>query len=144
MDIRSVPERVLQTAWFELIGVLAFTPLIALTLGESLWESAGLLIALSVTAVITTGFFNHFFDVIEFKNTKRLASDRPQRLRILHAILLESIIAIATTPIIKFVLNISWLDALVADIGLLILYAGYGYVFHIIYDHFRPVQRITG
>lgn len=141
MDIRSVRERVIQTTWFELVGVLAFSPLLAFVLGESMWDSLSLLLLLSITAAIVSGIFNHIFDVIEFKKTKRLASDRPKSLRVVHALLLECAIALATTPIIKFVLGISWTNALIADLGLLFLYTGYGYVFHSTYDRLRPVQR---
>lgn len=35
---------------------------------------------------------------------------------------------------------LSWLEALVADIGLILTYARYGYFFHLGFDHLRPVR----
>ena len=37
--------------------------------------------------------------------------------------------------------GLSWSAALVADIGLTLAYALYGYLFHLTYDACRPVSR---
>lgn len=141
MEIRTWRERVFQTLLFEVIGVIAFTPLVAFGMGEDAGHSMGLLIALSLAAVSVAGVFNHAFDWIENKKTGRVASDRSTKWRVIHAVLLECFIAMATLPIIKFSMDISWYEAVVADIALLVLYAAYGYVFHKVYDRWRPVAR---
>lgn len=144
MDIRTWRERVFQTLLFEVIGVIAFTPLVAFGMGKDADHSMGLLIALSLTAVSAAGGFNHAFDWVENKRTGRIASDRPTKWRVIHAVLLECVIATATMPIIKFTMDIPWHEAAIADIALLVLYAVYGYFFHMAYDHWWPVARAQG
>jgi uncharacterized membrane protein len=139
MTIRSFRERVIQTCWFEAIGLLAFTPLLALTMQENASASLTLLIALSITAMTVSALFNSAFDWLEYRHLRRRASDRPHLIRLLHAGMMELCITCATLPLVKFALNTSWLDALWIDLGLLILYAVYGYFFHLFYDHIRPV-----
>lgn len=144
MEIRTWRERVFQTLMFEVIGVIAFTPLVAFGMGEDAGHSMGLLIALSLAAVSVAGVFNHAFDWIENKKTGRIASERSTKWRVIHAVLLECVIATATLPIIKISMGISWYEAVIADIALLLLYAAYGYLFHMVYDRWRPVARTKG
>lgn len=141
MSIRNFRERVIQATSFEVVGVLLFTNLLAFALDREAGESMILLIAMSVAAVCLTGGFNHVFDTIEYKRTGRVASDRPQTVRVIHTVLLECVIALATIPMLKYSMDLSWTDALLADIVLLVFYAGYGYVFHVIYDRLRPVRK---
>ncbi len=141
MSTRTVRERIKQTLWFEVVGIAIFTPALAALSESSGQTSLGVMVALSAAAVAIMSMYNHVFDLIEFRLTGRIASDRPQKLRLVHAALLEAAIALATIPIIKYSLQISWLEALVADVALMVAYAVYGYLFHLTYDRLRPVKR---
>jgi len=44
---------------------------------------------------------------------------------------------VALTPL-------AWLQALAAEIGLTLVYALYGYLFHLGFDHLRPVEAAGG
>jgi len=39
---------------------------------------------------------------------------------------------------------LAWLQALAAEIGLTLVYALYGYLFHLGFDHLRPVEAAGG
>ncbi|SDU13305.1 Uncharacterized membrane protein [Pseudomonas pohangensis] len=138
--IRSFRERLLQCLCYEAIGVCAFMPLVSLLLDKQAGAALLLLLPLSLAAVSTTVLFNSLFDHLEYKHCGRLASNRPHRVRLFHALLLEVCVALATVPLIKYQLHLSWLQALAADAVLMVLYALYGYLFFWAYDRLRPAS----
>jgi uncharacterized membrane protein len=63
---------------------------------------------------------------------------------VLHAVGLEATSALVTWPLIVAVTGLGWLEALVADFGLTLAYALYGYLFHLAFDRLRPVPQTAG
>ena len=139
--IRSGRERLIQTLWFEALGLLIVSPLFALFAAASMGESLTMLIVLSFAVMGWSALYNTAFDLIEVRRTSRVASDRPHGLRIAHTIGLEVTAALLTWPLIVALTTLSWLEALVADIGLTLTYALYGYLFHLGFDRLRPIYR---
>lgn len=139
--LRSARERVVQTLWFEGIGLLLVAPLYAWVTGSRTGESFTMVAALSVVVMIWAAFYNTLFDVIERRRTGRVASDRPHGMRTLHAVGLEISSVVVTTPVIWAMTDLGWWGALAADLGLAAAYAVYGYAFHWGYDRLRPVRR---
>jgi uncharacterized membrane protein len=138
--VRSARERALQTLWFEAIGIAVVTPLYALGAGDSVSSSALLLLALSLAVMAWSAGFNTAFDRLEAHWTGRRASDRPQRWRIAHALLHEASAVLVTWPLIVALTELSWPEALVADLALTLTYAAYAYLFHLGFDRLRPVR----
>ena len=138
--IRSGRERLIQTLWFEALGLLIVSPLFAHFAGASIGESLVVLIVLSFAVMGWSALYNTAFDLIEVRRTGRVASDRPHGLRIAHTIGLEVTAALVTWPLIVALTTLGWLEALVADIGLTLTYTLYGYLFHLGFDHLRPVR----
>ena len=139
--IRSRYERLIQTLWLETLGWVIVSPLFAHFAGASMSESFTLLIALSAAMMCWSGLYNTAFDLIEFRCTGRVASDRPHGLRIAHTIGFEVTAAIATWPLVVALTTLGWIEALVAEIGLTLTYALYGYLFHLGFDRLRPIHR---
>ncbi len=138
--IRSARERLIQTLCFEAGGLLLVAPLYALVAGAGAGESFLLIAVLALVVMGWSAVFNTVFDVTEHRLTGRVASERPQRLRVLHAGLHEASAVIVTWPVIVALTSLSWGAALVADIGLTVVYAAYAYAFHRAYDAWRPVR----
>jgi uncharacterized membrane protein len=139
--LRSARERMIQTLWFEGLGLFMVAPLYAAVTGSRNGESFAVVAAVSVAVMLWAAAYNTAFDVLERRATGRVASDRPHRLRTLHAIGLETTSVVVTTPVIWAMTDLGWWGALVADLGLATAYAGYGYVFHWAYDRLRPVPQ---
>lgn len=137
--VRSARERVIQTLWFEAIGLLLVAPAYAWVTGSRAAESFVMVAAVSVAVMCWAALYNTVFDLVEHRRTGRVASDRPHGLRTLHAIGLETTSVVVTTPVIWALSDLSWWGALVADLGLATAYAAYGYAFHWAYDRLRPV-----
>jgi len=137
--LRSARERLLQTVCFEAGGLMLVAPLVALATGRGAGESLGLLAALAALVMAWAAIYNTAFDVVERRMAGRLASDRPARWRLLHAIGHEATALVVTWPAIVAMTGLSWRAALVADFALTVIYAAYAYAFHRVYDRWRPV-----
>jgi uncharacterized membrane protein len=141
VPLRNARERVLQTLWFEAGGLLLVTPLVAWVTGAHTGESLLLLVVLSVAVMVWATIYNTVFDRVEARLAGRVASARPHRLRVLHALGLEVSSVLATWPIIVAMTGLGWWQALAMDIALSAVYAAYGYFYHWLFDRLRPVRR---
>lgn len=139
--LRSTRERIIQTLWFEGLGLLLVAPAYAWVTGSHAAESFLMVAAVSLAVMCWAALYNTVFDLLEHRRTGRVASDRPHGLRTLHAIGLEITSIVVTTPVIWALSDLGWWGALAADLGLTLVYAGYGYLFHWGYDRLRPVPR---
>jgi uncharacterized membrane protein len=140
MALRSVRERALQTLSYEAGGFLIATPLYALIAGHGASQSSLMVVAVAIACMTWSPLHNTVFDWLEWRLVRRLASDRPQRWRFVHAVSHEATSVIVTTPIIMLVGGHGFWNALMVDIGLTLLYSVYAYFFHIVYDRLRPMQ----
>lgn len=138
--LRSRRERVIQTLSYEVGGLAIATPLYMVVFGENVWGSAGLMIALSIAVLVWTPIYNTAFDRLDLHFADRIASDRPTMWRVVHAIGLEATTVFLTVPIVMVVGGHGFVEALVVDIALTLVYTIYGFVFHLAYDRARPVK----
>lgn len=139
MILRSARERFLQTALYELGGLALILPCYALITGHAMVDSVVLLVAVSIATMSWACLHNLGFDYVEALTTGRMASDRPQLLRLVHATSNEVTSILVTTPVIVWVAGYGWWEALLVDIGLTLLYSVYAYLFHLVFDAVRPV-----
>lgn len=141
--IRSARERLMQTLSFEAGGLLLVAPLYAWATGSSAGASFGLVATLAVVVMAWAALYNTAFDLAERRLAGRVASERPERWRIVHAIGHEATAVVVTWPVIVLLTGLSWWAALVADLALTLVYAGYAYAFHKAYDRWRPVVGVS-
>ncbi len=137
--VRSWRERGLQTLWFEGLGLAIVAPLFGWATGAGAGESMGLVAALSGVVMAWSAGFNTAFDIVEFRLTGRVASGRPRWLRVVHAIGFETTAMGVSVPVIYAMSDLTWMGALQTDVALTLAYAVYAYVFHSVYDRWRPV-----
>lgn len=141
--LRSVRERIIQTLAFEVFGLLLVLPLFAAYTKASHLTGVIVLCLLSVLVMSWSAVHNTIFDILEWRILARVASDRSERLRALHATSLELTSMLVTLPVLVWLLDMSWSDALVLDIALTLIYVVYGYLFHRTFDFLRPVKINT-
>jgi uncharacterized membrane protein len=141
--LRSTRERIVQCLCFQAGVLLLIAPLFSIVTGFGVTQSLGLILGLSIVEALWAGGFNTLYDRGELRWTGWVASDRPHRWRIVHALAFEASQVVVTCPIIYFVTGLGWLEALAADLALTVAYTVYGYLFHLVYDRLRPV-RLTG
>ena len=137
--LRSPRERILQVLCYEAGALAVMAPLFSLAAGENMAGSFLLMAALSVLAMGWACAFNTVYDWVEQRWTGRLASDRPHRWRLVHALAFEASQVVVSCPMIYWFTDLSWLESLAADLALTGAYTVYGYLFHWVFDRVRPV-----
>ena len=140
MTLRSPAERLLQTLAFEATGLLVAVPFYRLVTGASAGEGTGILLVLTLAVLAWSACHNALFDRLEWRLTGRVASDRPQAMRVVHALSHEGTAVAVSLPIMLVLGGLSLETALTMNIGLTAIYTGYAYVFHCAYDRWRPVR----
>ena len=124
--MRGRRERVIQTLWFEALGVAVVSPLLVHFTPASTGESVSVLVVLSIAVMCWSACYNTAFDWVEWRLTGRVASDRPHPLRVGHTLGLELTATLVGWPLIVGLTTLGWLDALAVDLGLTLAYALYG------------------
>lgn len=143
MTLRSAKERLFQVVCYELGGLALAVPLYHLVVGGSTQDSLLLMTALSIGVLCWAPLFNLGFDLAEHRWSGRVASDRPQRWRVVHAISYEATTVMVTLPILVFAGGHGWLDGLAVDLALTLVYMVYAYGFYMVFDWLRPVQAVV-
>lgn len=130
---RSVKERIFHACTFEFFAIV-FTMLIGIFLLNKPLNAMGVLsVLISVTALLLNIVFNWLFDrFFPFVN-----GDRPVKIRMLHAIGFEGTLVLFTVPMIAFFLKVSLVEAFMIEIGFLIFFLFYTYIYNWCYDKVR-------
>ena len=137
---RPLRERVHQTCAFEIIGIACVTPLFMLIYGGHASEGWALVVAISAAVMIWAPVYGYVFDTIEARKTGRVASDRPQGLRVLHATLYEITAVGMSLPLAMGIGGLTLPQALGMNVWLTLFYVVYAYGFFWVYDKLRPVK----
>ena len=130
---KSITERVCQAIGFEGLALLICTPLLVWITGRPALEMGAVTLGISLLALSWNVIFNSLFD--RLKARLQLASGGWTR--VLHALLFEGGLIILAVPLIAALMNISLLEAFILDIGVLLFFLPYTYVYHWGYDVLR-------
>jgi uncharacterized membrane protein len=130
----------IQTVSYEIGGLCLSVPLVALIGGGTTGEALRLMLALAAADLAWSPIHDTIFDEIDQRRSGRLVSDRPQRGRLVHALSHEATTIVVTLPILIWIGGFGFWEALLADLGLALLYAVCANVFHPVYDRLRPVR----
>lgn len=126
-------ERLFHAILFELGAILS-----TLLLMDGLTEhpTTQLTLTIILISLIAMGWnvlFNLLFDKL-FQG-ERLARDLAVRL--LHTVSFELGLLLFTVPLVAFMLNVGWWEALLMDMGMTLFVMGYSLVFNWVYDYLR-------
>ena len=130
---KSITERIFQAIGFELLAILICTPLLAWIMDKPALEMGMVTLAISLLALAWNVIFNGLFD--RLKARLQLASNGWTR--VLHALMFEGGLILVCVPLIAAWLNISLVQAFILDIGVLLFFLPYTYVYHWGYDVLR-------
>lgn len=124
-------RKVVQALLYELVAIAFVSPLIAWAFDESMAHSGALALLLSLIAMAWNMLFNALFERWEARQACRT---RNLTRRLLHAGGFEGGLAIILIPVMAWWLEISALTALLADLGLLVFFFFYAFVFQWAFD----------
>lgn len=126
-------ERIFQVLIFEVVAIILLT-LAGKLVSNQPTSSVGLLaILISITAMFWNYVFNILFD--KWFGSNRIK--RSMKTRVLHTTLFEVGMLVFSLPLIMWGLKIGFVEALIYDIGAMIFFLVYVFVFNWCYDHIR-------
>ena len=130
---KSLTERVFQALGFEGLALLICTPLLVWITGRPALEMGAVTLGISLLALSWNVVFNSLFDRLK----ARLQLANGGWTRVLHALLFEGGLILLAVPLIAALMKISLLEAFILDIGVLLFFLPYTYVYHWGYDVLR-------
>lgn len=141
--VRSGWDRVRYAMIFEFFLVIAVGAALALVAEQSLLESAGLALVLSLIAMLASVIYNELYDRMDV-HYGRIPTERSWRGRVLHAVGFESFLVLVSLPVIMWWLDWSWWQALAFDVVAMAGVIVYTFLFTLAYDRVFPVVQRAG
>jgi len=129
--MQGIRRRVVYVTLYEAIAIVVASGGLAAMSGQSLGHSGVLAAMASAVAVVWNVGFNHAFEAWEARQAVR---GRSFLRRAAHAIGFEGGLAAILVPLFAWWLDVSLWQALVMDLGLLLFFLGYTFVFNWSFD----------
>ena len=124
-------RRVVQAVLYEFFAVLATSPVLACLFEASIQSTLLLSVLMSSIALAWNYLFNTIF---EFWERRQTVKGRSLRRRIAHGVGFEGGLVFILVPVMAWWLNITLLEAFLADLGLLIFFFIYTVAFTWVFD----------
>jgi uncharacterized membrane protein len=124
-------RRVVQAVLYEAFAIACVAPMLMLVFGQSPLSSLGLSVTMSSIALAWNYAFNTLFEHWEARQSVK---GRSWRRRAAHGLGFEGGLALLLVPVMANWLGITWLQALVADLGILVFFLVYTVVFTWVFD----------
>ncbi|WP_394196332.1 PACE efflux transporter [Litoreibacter albidus] len=137
--MRTTRDRIRHAISFEIIGLLLVIPLGALGFGMHAADIGVVAVIASTLATLWNYVYNLMFDKALIRWRGQVSKTVP--LRVLHAVLFEAGLLLATLPLLAFYLNISFAQAFVMDVAFVVFYLVYAFVFSWVYDVVFPIPE---
>jgi uncharacterized membrane protein len=135
---KSILERICQAIGFELLAILICTPLLAWIMDKPMLDMGVVTVVLAALALAWNVVFNGVFDRV----LRHFAVVHNAWTRVIHALLFEGGLVAVGVPLIAWWLDVSLWQAFLMDIGVLLFFLPYTYVYHWGYDVMRA--RLVG
>ncbi|MFC3530606.1 multidrug/biocide efflux PACE transporter [Vogesella facilis] len=132
-DDKTLRERIFHAVLYEACAMALLVPLGSWLASADMGHIGVLGLMMSTIAMLWNMLFNALFERLE----RRFGWRRTPAVRSLHAIGFEGGMLLLTIPVVAWWLDCSLWQALLLDIGVLLFFLPYTYVFNWSYDHAR-------
>ncbi|CAM3886037.1 PACE efflux transporter [Paracidovorax anthurii] len=129
--LQGPARRVLYVALYELIAIAVATLGLALATGQGAGHSGAVAAIASGIAIVWNVAFNWAFERWEARQPVR---GRSTARRVAHAIGFEGGLAFILVPVLAWWFGVGLWEALLMDLGLLLFFLGYTFVFNWAFD----------
>jgi uncharacterized membrane protein len=136
---KSITERIFQAIGFELLAILICTPLLAWIMDKPMLEMGMVTVLIAALALGWNVVFNGMFD----RALKRFAIAHNAWTRVVHALLFEGGLVAMGVPLIAWWLSVILWQAFLLDIGVLLFFLPYTYIYHWVYDVVRERMLVV-
>lgn len=137
--MRTKLDRIRHTVCFEILGLIILIFGVNKLFDMDTTKIGVLAVAFSLIATVWNYYYNILFDKAMLKRTGQLK--KSTTVRVLHAVLFEFGLLFITLPIMAWWLKISLLEAFILDLGMVIFYLVYAFLYNIAYDKIFPIPQ---
>jgi uncharacterized membrane protein len=130
---KTLGDRITHALIFEALAVALTAPVLSWVMKMPMAHAGALTLMISLVAMTWNMIFNTLFDRVE----RHWRIVRTMAVRAVHAIAFEAGLVAIVVPLVAWWLNMSLLDALILDIGLLMFFLPYTFLFNLGYDKLR-------
>lgn len=123
-------DRLLHAVLFEMIALAICTPVMSWVMNRSLLDAGILVLAVALTAMVWNMVYNALFDNFQ----ARVGFSKTPIIRIFHALGYEAGLIIAVVLLASWWFSISYWEAFLLEIGLILFFLPYTYLFNLVYD----------
>jgi uncharacterized membrane protein len=135
-------RKIVQAISYEALALLFIVPLAVWVFGRGLLVSGAVALAVSLLAMSWSLLFNSLFEGWE---ARQLRPRRTFKRRVLHALGFELGLLLFSVPLLALGLGISWWQAILSDISLLLFFLLYAFFFQWGFDlMFGPPMATLG
>lgn len=133
--MQGVKRRVVYVGLYELVAIVLSAILLKLISNADTANSLGIAVAASAIAILWNLAFNYGFEMWEqYLQQNRKHQGRSLGIRVLHAVGFEGGLVIFLVPVLAWWLEVSFIEALLLDLGLLVFFLFYTFVFNWAFD----------
>lgn len=129
--MQGLRRKLVYVTLYELIAITASALLLQLFSGSDLGKAGVAAVGAAVVAVVWNLSYNTVFEWWESRQVKR---GRSVMRRVVHAIGFETGLVIMLVPALAWWLGLTLWDAFVMDIGLIVFFLVYTFVFNWVFD----------
>lgn len=129
--MQGIKRRVVYVGLYELVAIVLSALLLEWITGVGAAHSVGIAVAASAVAIGWNLVFNYGFERWELR---RGNCGRSIGIRLLHALGFEGGLVVFLVPLIALWLDVSLLEALLMDLGLLAFFLVYTFIFNWVFD----------
>ncbi|WP_290872779.1 PACE efflux transporter [Aquabacterium sp.] len=129
--MQGVKRKVVHATLYEGVAIVIVAFLMLAFSDKGLAHTGPFALMTSVMAMSWNMAFNALFEAWERRQPSRV---RTLRRRAAHAVLFEGGLVLSTVPLIAWWMDMSWTDAFLADLGLVLLFLVYTFCFNWVFD----------
>jgi uncharacterized membrane protein len=129
--MQGIKRKVVYITLYEIIAIAMSTAGLALLSGAEMGHASVAAVAASAIAVVWNLVFNTLFERWEARQAKR---GRSLLRRVAHAVGFEGGLVVTLVPLFAWWLDISLWQAFVLDLGLIVFFLFYTFVFNLLFD----------
>lgn len=129
--MQGIKRKVIYITLYEVIAIAMSTAGLALLSGADMGHASVAAVAASAIAVVWNLVFNTLFERWEARQAKK---GRSLLRRVAHAVGFEGGLVVTLVPLFAWWLDISLWQAFVLDLGLIVFFLVYTFVFNLLFD----------
>lgn len=133
--MQGVKRRIVYVGLYELVAIILSAILLKLISNADAANSLGIAVAASAIAILWNLAFNYGFERWEqHLQQHRKHTGRSLGIRVVHAVGFEGGLLVFLVPVLAWWLEVSFIEALLLDLGLLVFFLFYTFIFNWVFD----------